>query len=40
MHPLFSGVSKQEMEKLLAECEQKTFEKDEMILARLLIIQN
>ena len=34
MHPLFSGVSKQEMGKLLAECEQKTFEKDEMILGK------
>lgn len=34
MHPLFSGVSKQEMEKLLAECEQKTFEKDDTILGK------
>ncbi|MGG3843212.1 DUF294 nucleotidyltransferase-like domain-containing protein [Anoxybacillus kestanbolensis] len=34
MHPLFQGLPQSEIEQLIAECERKTFEQDEMILGK------
>ncbi|EMT46766.1 DUF294 nucleotidyltransferase-like domain-containing protein [Anoxybacillus flavithermus] len=34
MHPLFSGLPKEEIDRLIAICERKTFEKDDAILGK------
>ncbi|WP_091703076.1 DUF294 nucleotidyltransferase-like domain-containing protein [Anoxybacillus pushchinoensis] len=34
MHPLFSGLPKEEIDRLIAICERKTFEKDDTILGK------
>ncbi len=35
MHPLFRGLPQREIEQLIAACERKTFEKDDLILGKM-----